>query len=61
MSGLWSNNTQNAKTLETNLYSPSKEENEQKDKLISIPFKSLCISLSLSLVFNKVFKTVSRV
>ena len=33
----------NAKTLETNFYSPSKEENKEEDKLIFIAFKSLCI------------------
>ena len=49
-----------AKTLETNFYSPSKEENEEED-LFFIPFKSMCIWLFLSLVFNKIFKTVSRV
>ena len=31
-----------AKTLETNFYSPSKEDNEEED-LFFIPFKSLCI------------------
>ena len=33
----------NATTLETNLYSPSKQENEKEELLISIPFKSICI------------------
>ena len=34
----------NAKTLETNFYFPSKEENEEdEDKLISIRLKLLCI------------------
>ena len=33
----------NAKTLESNFYSPSLEENEEEDQLISIPYKSLCI------------------
>ena len=32
----------NATTLETNFYSPSKQENEEEDLLISIPFKSIC-------------------
>ena len=33
----------NAKTLESKFYSPSTEENEEEDQLISIPYKSLCI------------------
>ena len=49
----------NVKTLETTFYSHPKEENEEDDLFPSL--SNLRILLFLLLVFNKVFKTASRV
>ena len=61
VSRLWSDYTQKRKDVGNQFLCPFLRGERGRGIFISISFKWLCIWPFLSLVFNKVFKTVSRV